>query len=77
MPYTTAQTARIDQLAGLIASSPIPQAVVDYAGRVDGDGMIGENSSRRFGTRDLRHVEIYRLAVVRFNPAARDAQLAH
>jgi hypothetical protein len=69
---------RIETLAAMIAASPIPMAVVDYAGRCDGDGKITERTDprRRFGTRDLRHVSIYGLKAVRFNPAARDAQLA-
>jgi hypothetical protein len=76
MTYTTAQTDRIEFLASTIAASPIPMAVCDYAGRFDGDGKITADSPRRFGTRDLRHVAIYKLDVVRFNPAARDANRA-
>lgn len=65
--------SKIEALAAQIASSPIPLAVVDYAGRVDADGLITEDSPRRYGYRDLRHVAIYGLKVVRYNPAARDA----
>lgn len=67
---------KIDQLAQSIASSPIAMAVVDYAGRYDGDGLVTEDSPRRYGVRDLRHVAIYGLTALRFNAAARDRGLA-
>lgn len=69
---------RIETLAAQISTSPIPMAVVDYAGRVDGDGLITEASPdrRRYGTRDLRHVAIYGLKALRFNQAARDQRVA-
>jgi hypothetical protein len=70
MTYTATQTARIERLADLIDASPIAQAVVDYAGKRDADGLIRNGSPRQFGTRDLRHVELYGLTVVRLNPAA-------
>jgi hypothetical protein len=68
----------VENLAAQIASSPVAMAVVDYAGRRDGDGPVTEASPdrRRFGTRDLRHVSIYGLKPIRFNAAARDAGLA-
>lgn len=70
--YTPQQLARIDHLAGLDAGKSIPLAIVDYLGRRDADGLVTEAScmDRRFGSRDMRHVAIYDLRVVRLNPAA-------
>lgn len=66
----------VETLAAQIAATPVAMAVVDYAGRRDADGLVTESSPdrRRYGTRDLRHVAIYGLKVIRTNPAARDAQ---
>jgi hypothetical protein len=53
-------------------------AVVDYLGTQRQDLTssclkaitVTEDDPERFGTRDLRHVRIYGLTVVAFNPAA-------
>lgn len=73
--YTADQTARIERLSCMIEDSTCPMAVVDYLGRVDGDGRVTLKSDprRRFGTRDMRHVAIYGLKVVALNPAAQKA----
>jgi hypothetical protein len=70
--YTPAQQAHIDKLLGSVAGSPIPMAVTDDAGRVDGNGPILETDepSRRFGVRCMDHVAIYKLKVVAKNQAA-------
>ena len=49
----------------LIEPMSIPMAVVDY-----GLGWRKTGASARYGTRDLRHVKIYRLTVVAHNQAA-------
>lgn len=70
--YTPQQLDRIEHLAKLEEGVAIPMAVVDYLGRRDADGLVTEAScmDRRFGSRDMRHVAIYDLRVVRLNPAA-------
>lgn len=72
--YTPHQQARIDHLLGTIERHPVAMAVVDYLGRQDADGLVTETTSldRRFGTRDLRHVDIYGLEVVSLNARARE-----
>lgn len=63
------------RLAADIAGKACPMAVVDYLGRRDADGRIDEATpdNRRYGVRDMRHVEIYALKVVSLNPAAQAA----
>lgn len=75
--YRPDQLAHIDSQLEEIEYLPIKMAVVDYLDRRDGDGLVTETSdlNRRFGTRDLRHVAIYDLVVVRLNRAARVAQI--
>lgn len=75
--YYPDQIARIDHLLEEVEYLPIKMAVVDYLNTRDGDGLVTEQTdlSRRFGTRDLRHVAIYDLTVVRLNRAARVAQV--
>lgn len=70
--YDANQTRRIEQVLLMIEGSTCPMAVVDYLGRADGDGKVTTKSDlrRRFGSRDMRHVEIYGLKVVALNPAA-------
>ena len=72
--YTGHQRARIDHLLETIEHNPVSMAVVDYLWRRDADGVVTETTSldRRFGTRDLRHVAIYDLTVVRLNKRARE-----
>lgn len=76
--YTPEQVERIARLHGSIAKLACPMAVVDFLGRVDGAGWIDADSSldRRFGTRDMRHVAIYKLEVVLTNVAAAELQEA-
>lgn len=71
--YTPEQLKYIDRLAWLIEDQPVRQAVVDYLGTRDADGLVDADAppERRFGTRDKRHVEIYELRVVRKNAAWR------
>ena len=75
--YRPDQIARIDHLLEGIEYHPVKMAVVDYLGTRDADGLVTERTelTRRFGTRDLRHVAIYDLTVVRMNRAARVAQV--
>lgn len=72
--YSEEQLGRIEQLADGIEDSHIKMAVVDYLGKRDADGLVPEDDlDRRFGVRDLRHVEIYGLHVVLLNRKARQA----
>lgn len=72
--YTKHQQDHIDRLAQSIEANPVSMAVVDYLGRRDADGLVTDRTenSRRFGTRDLRHVAIYGLEVVSLNAKARE-----
>lgn len=76
LDYRGDQLARIDSLLEGIEFHPVKLAVVDYLGTRDADGLVTEKTGldRRFGTRDLRHVAIYDLTVVRLNRTARQAQ---
>lgn len=85
MTYTPEQEAYIKVLKDTIEGFKIPMAVVDYKGKMiqTFDPTVKANSmgmvevtddnvipSERFGVRDLRHVNIYSLTVVSFNPVA-------
>ena len=73
--YSEEQLDRIEQLADGIEDGHIQMAVVDYLGMRDADGLVPEGDlDRRFGVRDLRHVEIYGLHVVLLNRKARQAE---
>lgn len=74
MNYSGHEMARINRLLETIEHNPVSMAVVDYRGKRDADGPVTYQSSldRRFGTRDLRHVDIYDLTVVRLNARARE-----
>lgn len=67
--------AHIDALAASIENRTCPMAVVDYAGMRDGDGPITKDDEprRRYGTRDMRHVAIYKFTTLHLNKAAREA----
>lgn len=69
------QAQYIADLAATIEGKACPMAVVDYVGRRDADGFVPEAApfSRRYGVRDMRHVEIYGLAVVSLNLSAQVA----
>lgn len=78
--YTEEQQARISTLFDCIEHRTVPMAVVDYLGKQY--QVLGSNElkfayvteetelSERFGVRDLRHVAIYGLTVVRKNRSA-------
>lgn len=69
---TTDAAAYVAALAETIRGRSVPMAVVDDAGRYDGLGAItaDDQPQRRFGVRDMRHVALYRLMPVAYNPAA-------
>jgi hypothetical protein len=76
--HVAANASHIAALAKSIETSPIPMAVVSYVGRHDADGLVtdgnndkGEYLSRMYGTRDMRHVSIYKLEGLEYNAAAR------
>ncbi|MNV23470.1 hypothetical protein D3C71_1144820 [compost metagenome] len=75
--YSSEQLAHIKRLQWFVEDSPVKTAVVDYLGRVDGDGPVTEDdrSDRRFGTRSASHVIVYNLKVVSWNKAGRIAGL--
>lgn len=81
MSYTKEQEAKIELLLSTIINRHISMAVVDYLGRMHQifvqDGLkvaqVTEDDPERFGVRDMRHVEIYKLKVVRLNKAAEKA----
>lgn len=78
MAYTPEQHRQINTLLSTIKNRTVPMAVVDYLGKQKQDFgsnelrfvTITEDDPERFGVRDLRHVEIYRLKVVVLNEAA-------
>jgi hypothetical protein len=77
--HVAANASYIDALAKSIEGNPVPMAVVSYVGKHDGDGIVtdgnsakGEPLSRMYGTRDMRHVAIYKLDALRLNKAARE-----
>lgn len=74
--YRPDQQAHIASQLEMIEYLPVKMAVVDYLNTRDGDGLVTATSdlSRRFGTRDLRHVAIYDLTVVCLNRTARNHQ---
>jgi hypothetical protein len=63
-------STKIDKLPEKINDRPCPMAVVDYLDTVDGFGLVKANSPRRYGTRGMRHVAIYKLKVIALNKAA-------
>lgn len=71
--YSEIQRSYIEGLRRDIDGNGVPMAVCDYLGRHDGDGPVDKTSSlnRRFGTRDMRHVQIYKLDVIAINRAAK------
>lgn len=60
------RAAEIARQLSLIEDAPVAQAVVDYGLNWRKTGV-----NARFGTRDLRHVAIYKLTVVALNTAAK------
>lgn len=72
--YSPEQLERIELLASTIEGMAHQMAVVDYLGRCDGDGLIVDGSpvERRFGTRGMLHVGIYKLNAIRLNRMARE-----
>lgn len=72
--YRPDQQAHIASLLEGVEYHPVKMAVVDYLGMRDADGQVTPTTGldRRFGTRDLRHVAIYGLAVVCLNRSARN-----
>ena len=71
-PNAAERKAYIANLFLTIKDNKTPMAVVDYLGRVDADGQVDEDTClrRRYGVRDMRHVAIYKLTVVKCNEAA-------
>lgn len=76
LEYRPDQQAHIASQLEMIEYLPVKMAVVDYLGTRDGDGLVTTTTelTRRFGTRDLRHVAIYDLTVVCLNRTARTHQ---
>lgn len=79
--HAAANASYIDALAKSIEGNHIPMAVVSYVGSYDADGIVtdgnnakGEELRRMYGTRDMRHVAIYKLPVLRLNAAAREGK---
>lgn len=74
MPNPTAEEAKayIADLYKGIECRDVPMAVVDYLGRRDADGWVKPSTClrRRYGTRDMGHVRLYDLKVVKLNPKA-------
>jgi len=75
--YTDPQQQCINRLFDIIEHDAVPMAVVDHLGKVyqRADGRVvpvteKTELSERFGVRDLRHVVIYGLTVVRKNRSA-------
>ena len=71
-PSEAEKAAYVEDLFRTIETSSCPMAVVDYLGRRDADGWVKPDTClrRRYGVRDMRHVAIYKLAVVKRNHAA-------
>lgn len=75
--HVVANASHIAALAKSIEHASVPSVVVSYVGRHDADGLVtdgnnekGEYLSRMYGTRDLRHAQIYKLDVLAYNLAA-------
>ena len=64
--------AYVADLYKTIECRETPMAVVDYLGRRDADGWVKPSTClrRRYGVRDMGHVRLYNLKVVKLNPAA-------
>lgn len=71
--YGPLELAYLAGLFGSIEASVIPMAVVDYLGMRDMEGVVTPEAclQRRFGVRDLRHVELYNFPVIALNRAGR------
>jgi hypothetical protein len=71
-PSEAEKAAYVADLYKSIECSETPMAVVDYLGRRDADGWVKPTTClrRRYGVRDMRHVKLYNLEVVKLNPKA-------